>query len=350
MTETQQLDPQAVALEAFMRLNDLADPLSPWAVRVAATLRLPDLIAQGAADTAALAQKTGLPADRLVRLMRYLTHRGVFTVAEDDSYGLTPVSMLLCEGAPGGQRDFLDLDGAVCRLDRVAVNLLDALRSDEPAYRAMYGRDAWEDLSAQPALAATFDRAMEHKSHLMAPGIVAGYDWASVGDLVDVGGGKGVILAEILRANPSLRGSLLDLPGTSEAGKAIFDAAGVSDRARVIGGDFFTDIPAGAGAYLMVNVLHDWDDVKAEAILRAAAEAAGPAGRVIIGEFIVNGAGDQKTVTRWDLLMLLGASGRERTQAEFATLAGRAGLRIASITPTPTGINLIECVPIARAS
>jgi 2,7-dihydroxy-5-methyl-1-naphthoate 7-O-methyltransferase len=340
--------PGPAALDPFSRLNELADPVAPWAVRTVATLRVPDLIAKGHVDLVDLADHTGLKAERLERLMRYLTHRGVFAVTGQGRYGLTPMSMLLCEGAPGGLRDYLDLDGAVCRLDRVSANLLDALRDDEAAYRKVYGREAWEDLAANPTLAATFDTAMSHKSRLMAPAIAACYGWGSAKHVVDVGGGNGVILAEILKAHPGLQGTLFDRPGTSDAGTFVLEEAGVADRATTVAGDFFAGVPRGGDVYLMVNVLHDWNDPEAQAILGRCAEAAGPDGKVVIAEFIVDGGGDQATVTRWDLLMLLGATGRERTRAEYAALAEKVGLRIASVTPTPTGLNLIECVAAGR--
>jgi hypothetical protein len=337
-------DPAALA-GAFNKLNELADPIAPWAIRTVATLRIADLIAQGHSELVELADRASINIDRLGRLMRYLVNRGVFAAGGPGRYELTPLSMLLCDGAPGGLRDYLDLDGAICRLDQVAPRLLDALRDDEAAYRKVYGREAWEDLAADPALAASFDTAMSHKSRLMAPAIVACYDWGSGKHVVDVGGGNGVILAEILKAYPGLDGTLFDRPGTSDAGGAVLASAGVADRATTVAGDFFKEVPGGGDVYLMVNVLHDWDDPEAHAILGGCARAAGPDGRVVLGEFVVDGGGDQATVTRWDLLMLLGAMGRERTRAEYAALAEKVGLRIASVIPTPAGISLIECVP-----
>jgi 2,7-dihydroxy-5-methyl-1-naphthoate 7-O-methyltransferase len=337
----------ATAFNPLVALQRLADPVGPWAIRAAATLRLADFIAEGHTDVSALAKQTGILSGSLLRLMRYLAQRGVFTQIGLDSYTLTPLSEMLREGAPGGMRDFLDLEGASCRLDRVAIELLPALRGDEPMYKSVYGREAWDDLAAHPALARTFDTAMGHKSRLMAPGIAAAYDWKATRHVVDVGGGNGVILAEILRSAPDLKGTLLDRPGTSDAARPVLEAAGVADRCTVRSDDFFAGVPSGGDRYLLVNVLHDWDDAHAEAILRQCARAAMPDGQVIIAEFLVDGGGDQTLVTQWDLLMMLGAHGRERTAEEFADLASKVGLRIASITPTPSGIRLLDCVSAA---
>lgn len=114
--------------------------------------------------------------------------------------------------------------------------------------------------------------------------IVSAYDWGALGDVIDVGGGDGTLLAALLVEYPALRGTVVDLPGTAEAARKLFAAAGLADRGNAVGGDFFGTLPAGAEGYLLCSVLHRWDDEQARAILRNCATAAGEDGAVFVIE------------------------------------------------------------------
>ncbi len=315
------------------RLWEMADLFTPMAVRVAATLRLADHIAGGADTLAALAERTGCDRDALGRLVDHLVAIGVLRRRDVDTLSLADLGEQLREGHPGNGRAWLDIEGAVGRAELSALRLLDAVRRGRSAFPMLYGSGFWEDLAAQPALAESFDALMASRLRAEIDGIVAGYEWGTLAQLVDVGGGNGTLLAAILAAHPGLRGTLVELPGPAETAGPLLAAAGVRERCEIVGRSFFEALPAGADAYLLSGVLHDWDDEHALRILRRCAAAARtPAGRVlVIEEGLLDADSGPGLRTEMNLRMLAYTGGRERTLAELEQLAFTAGLRVAAV-------------------
>ena len=167
------------------------------------------------------------------------------------------------------QRLGLDLDGIGGRFAPAWGTLLAYVRTGKPAYREIFGLPFWEDLDAHPDIAASFDALIGPVGHgAPTPEFPITGGWKSVRTVVDVGGGTGALLAEILRARPEVRGTLVDLPRTVARSGEIFQAAGVADRVTAIGQSFFAPLPAGADLYLLKKVLNNWPDREALAILR----------------------------------------------------------------------------------
>ena len=302
------------------------------AVRVAATLRLADHVAAGADSVPALAQRTGSDPDALGRLVDHLVTVGVLRRRGVDTLSLTNLGEELREGHPGDGRAWLDSEGPVGRAELSALRLLDAVRTGRPAYPLIYGRGFWEDLAAQPALAESFDALMASRLRLEVPGVVAGYDWGALSHVIDVGGGNGTLLAAILAAHPGLRGTLVELAGPAAAAGPTFAAAGLGERCEIVPGSFFEPLPAGADAYVLSGVLHDWDDERALAILRRCAEAADTTGCVlVIEEGLFEDAAESGLRTEMNLRMLAYTGGRERTLGDLEQLASDAGLRVGAI-------------------
>ncbi|MGH3657271.1 MAG: methyltransferase family protein, partial [Micromonosporaceae bacterium] len=188
----------------------MADLATPMAVRVAATLRIADHLVQGRRTAPELAEATGADADALDRVLRHLVTVGVLGRDEADRYLLTALGEALRDDHPAGLRAMLDLERAIGRADLSFVQLLHTVRTGAPAFPAQFGRPFWDDLAAHPARSASFDAQMGSDVAAWAPGIVAAYDWGSLGHLVDVGGGNGTLLATLLREHPGLRGTVLD--------------------------------------------------------------------------------------------------------------------------------------------
>jgi 2,7-dihydroxy-5-methyl-1-naphthoate 7-O-methyltransferase len=171
--------------------------------------------------------------------------------------------------------------------------------------------------------------------------LIAG-DWESVRTVVDVGGGTGALVAEILRARPTVRGTLVDLaPSVARSGE-IFQAAGVADRVTTVVQSFFDPLPAGADLYLLKNVQADWPDRKAMAILRRCAEAARPGGRVVLLGGVSPDEGHGPPPALW---MMVLAGGRERNLSEFRELARASGLQVHAADRQPSGRFIVECRP-----
>ena len=155
-----------------------------------------------------------------------------------------------------------------------------------------------------------------------------------------MGGGTGSLLAAILRARPDVRGTLVDLPATVARSSEVFQEAGVAGRVTIVGQSFFDALPGGMDLYLLKNVLSDWPDQEATAILRRCAEAARPSGRVVT----FNAAGPDEEASP-DLLMMVLVGGRGRTLDEFREMAHRAGLKVTAVGRQASGRVIVECRP-----
>jgi hypothetical protein len=175
--------------------------------------------------------------------------------------------------------------------------------------------------------------------------VANGYDWTAVRHLADIGGGTGTLIAEILRHNPWLRGTLVDLPETAARARSYLAGLDLGGRCAVVGRSFFEPLPAGADAYLLNRVIHDWDDAAASAVLRRCREAAGETGRVLVVESQGMPGGDGAAFAEMNLRMLVLTGGRERTVDDYAALAAGAGLRVTAVHGITERHMIIECVP-----
>lgn len=320
-----------------MSLMSHSDLVTPMAIRVAATLRLADLIAEGICTSDELAARCGADPDALHRLLRYLACRGLFTETGPGRFGLTDTVAPLCSDHPLAMRDWFDLDAAGGRMDRAFTALLEVVRTGEPGYPVVHGRSLWDDTDA------SYNTLMAGHTRFAAPAVVGGYPWSRVRSLVDVGGGSGALLSAIASAAPDLTATLLDLPDAADAARKTFADAGLADRCTAVAGDFFGELPGGAEVYLLTWVLHDWPDADAERILGRCAEAAGEHGRVVVVENLDTGERPEIT-TAMDMRLLVLFGGRERSAAQLDALAAAAGLRRfdSRILPGPTPVSLVE--------
>lgn len=325
-------------------LSNQTDLVFPWALRVAATLRLADRIASGVTHLQELAVHAGVNADALGRLLRYLISYEVFAEPAPGLFTLTDAARFLQESHPLRLRAWLDQEGAGGRMDGAWNGLLQAVRTGEAAYPSLYGCTFWEDLAAHPHLEASFNELMVNRPSRVDDAFIAEYDWAGVRHVVDVGGGSGRLLAALLRAHPAMRGTLVDLPGTVSAAREAFSSSELAGRCEIIAGSFFDPLPSGGDVYLLSFILHDWSDREALAILRRCAQAAGTSGRVLIRENLVGTDNDQPLVRGQDLLMLVLFGGRERTLEAFAELANTSGMTLQSTRCLSTNLFLLECI------
>jgi len=329
---------------AWRQLQPLMDLTAPWALRVVATLRIPDLIASGVTRLETLAERSSANAEMLGRVMRFLVSRGVFEEPEPGNFTLTSTGHLLEDGA--GVRGWLDQDGFGGRMDRAWSALLDTVRTGKPSYADVHGRPIWEDLEANPPIAESFDALMAVQSESLWPELAECYDWSGVREIVDVGGGTGTLVASLARAYPHLQGTVLDLPATAQAAAKRFAGEGLADRCRAQAGSMFDPLPKGADVYILSIVIGDWDDENAVAILRRCAEAAGLSGRVLIVEAVLEE--DPASSSAMDLVMLVVAEGRSRTIEQFRAIIEAAGLELVHCYSLLSGRYALECAVRAR--
>lgn len=329
----------AICHHGVMDLWGLSDLCTPWCVHVVATLRIADHIVAGNTEIDKLAAVSGADRDSLYRVLRHLVSRGLFEEPAPGRFALNEAARALLEDQV---RLGLDLDGFGGRMAHAWGTLLSAVRRGRPAYHEAFGRGFWEDLDAHPDIAASFDALMGPVGHGVPDSHVLAdpADWESVRTVVDVGGGTGALLAEMLRTRPEVRGTLVDLPRTVARSSEVFQAAGVADRVTTVGQSFFDPLPGGGDLYILKSVLNDWPDREATAILRRCAEAARPSGRVVV--FTGAGPGEDASPA---LLMMILVGGRERTLDEFREMAREAGLEVRAAGRQPSGRVVVECRP-----
>jgi SAM-dependent methyltransferase len=321
-------------------LFELSDLRTPWCIHVAATLRVAGHIAAGKDAIEDLAAAVECNRDVLHSVLGHLVSKGVFEEPAAGRFALNEAARgLLDPGVLLG----LDLEGIGGRCAHAWSTLLTYVRTGAPGYREVFGLPFWEDLDAHPEVAASFDALIGPMGHSTPnPEFEITGGWDSIRSVVDVGGGTGAMLAELARARPHVRGTLVDLPRTVDRAREMFRSAGVAERVTAVGQSFFGALPAGADVYLLRGVLNDWPDREAVAILRRCAEAARPAGRVVV----LKSVGPDGAPRRLEIEMVL-LGGKHRSIAEFSELARESGLEVLAAGPQPSGYFVVECRPAA---
>jgi hypothetical protein len=313
------------------------------AVYAIAELGIADLLAEGPQSSDALARATGTHEPSLYRVLRLLAALGVVEEVAPRAFGLTVVGDRLRTGVPAGMRSwsvFPEIVGGVRPFERI----LDTVRTGKPGLdTGAVGLFAL--LADDPEKAAIFDAAMSERTAAFAPSVADTYDFSEVRTLVDVGGGRGMLLVEILRRHSHLRGVLLEIPTVAAHADAVLDAVDIADRCEVLAGDFFERVPGGADCYVMANVLHDWDDVQATVILRNCRQSMATGGRVLIVERLIpdDPAAAVPTLLS-DINMLVLTGGQERTNEEYGALLAAAGLKLCSVRPVARPYGVIEAI------
>ena len=193
----------------------------------------------------------------------------------------------------------------------------------------MHGCSFWDWLAARPEEQAAFDDSMRNEGTVLNLVAVPLIDLTGVQVIADVGGGTGDLLDALLRANPHVRGILVDRPGVLE--RAVVDPA----RCDLHAADLFGAMPE-ADAYLMARILHDWSDDDAAQILRNIRAAAAPGACLFDLDHVVPEGPERHPSKTGDLgMMLLFGGGRERTRAELDELLASTGWRLDDVTELP---------------
>ena len=309
-------------------------------VYVAAKLGIPDSLAAGPKDAATLAREVGAHPGHLRRILRGLAALGVVRIDEKERFALTQMGELLRADAAGSMGVAALFAGEESY--RAWGQLLHSVRTGETAFDSVYGMGHFEFLERHPEASAIFSRLMAWSIRIEGDPF-GGYDFARHKLLVDVGGGKGAMIASVLRANPGLRGILFDQAGAVADAPALLSAAGVADRCEIRVGSAFESVPGGGDVYVMSRVLHDWPDEKA-LLLLANCRRAMSAGAVLLLVEGVLPSGIPSPSRVWvDLVMMVMTGGRERTEEEWRELLDKSGFSIEGVRATPRTIqDLVE--------
>jgi hypothetical protein len=311
---------------------------------VAAQLGIADLLADGPKPIEELAAATGTHAPSLYRVLRALASLGIFAQDEGPRFALTPRAALLRTHFPGSLRSMAVYFGSPWDW-RAWGHLLEGVRTGQTAFDLVHGVPLFTYLEQHPDEAAVFNQYMVEMPNRHAP-VAAAYDFSGMQLVVDVGGGHGASLIALLQSNPALRGLLFDRPQVVADAKDQLETAGVAARCDTLAGDFFTSVPAGGDAYLLSNVLHDWEDERALQILRNCRRAMADHSKLLVVEGVLPQGNEPSRIKLVDVIMLTLLGGQQRTEAEFRALYARAGFQLTNVVTTSSDVCVIEGVPV----
>lgn len=316
-------------------------------VRGAVELRIPDLLSGGAMSADQLSAATRIDAGRLRRLMRGLTALGVFIEHDDGRFTNTEVGELFREGVPGSQRPVAMM--LIPESYRGWDHFMDTLRSGVTGHSLAHGGTLWETIARDPDYAARFNQAMASFSEGAVQFVATSGHFRDGALIVDVGGGKGALVAGILRSNPSLRGIVCDLAAGLAETPQYLAGLDVADRCSVVEADFFKSVPSGGDVYLLKQIIHDWDDQHAATILSVCRRAMSAGARIMIVERVlpsrVTDDPSHLNPVMTDLQMMVQLGGRERTLEEYKHLLAGASLSFTNSVPG-AGWGLIEGIAL----
>ncbi len=312
----------------------------------AARLNIADLLADGPHHVSELAGETGANEDALYRALRTLATTGIFAETAPRTFAMTPAAEGLRTGISGSMRDMVLWAGNRFHF-HVWAELPYSLRTGKPAVDYLYGKPIFDCLMEMPEVAHDFNGAMTVLSARLAPAVMEAYDFSSIGVLMDVAGGHGRTLCDILDRYPGMRGIVFDLESVLEGARTFIRSRGLEGRCGTAAGNFFDGIPAGADAYYLQHIIHDWDDEPALKILANCrrAMAGRPGARLVVVDCVMPENGTPHMSGLLDLEMMLMPGGRERTGSEWHSLMSRAGFRIEQIVAATEAESVIEARP-----
>ncbi len=313
------------------------------AIHVAADLGIADFLAEEPQTAEELAQQTNTHGGALYRVLRALATVGIFAEDTDRRFSLTPLAECLRSDVPGSLRAFGIMMGA--EFYQSWGELLYSVQTGEQGYQKRFGVPFFQYMTERPERHAIYDAAMMVHGIFETEPMLDAYDFSAFRTVVDVGGGHGRMLAAILNRHPAVEGILFDLPAVADRSRTIISDLGLSERCRIVGGDFFSSVPA-ADAYVLRHIVHDWDDKDAVAILRNCRDAMNPGGRVLVVETVIPPL-NEPCFGKWLDLMMLIVGGRERTEDQYRRLFQQAGLTLRRIVPTAHEVSVIEGVRAA---
>ncbi|MFF5442088.1 methyltransferase [Streptomyces achromogenes] len=315
--------------------------LFPAALRAAAAVRVADHMTDDDESVERLAEATGTDARNLGRVLRLLATRGVVEETTTGRFRLTTTGQALRSDAPHSARAaILMLTDAT--MWRPAGEMHRCLTDGGSAFTGIFETTFFDYFARDAETAAVFHDGMAAMSDHENEPIARAYDFPPTGTVVDVGGGHGGLLLEVLRRQPGLHGVLHDQTHVL-ADHRLGDHDDIAGRWSTADGDFFSAVPPG-DVYLIKRILHDWNDEQSAVILRNCRRAMAPGGRILVVDAVVPPGNQPHQSKTLDLMMMSSLVGRERTEEDFVQLLKEAGLRLRRIVPTSTVLSVVEAV------
>jgi hypothetical protein len=281
----------------------------------------------------------------LHRLMRTLVSLGILSGGTGNRFSLTPLGATLKSNAPGSARPTLRTIGGPA-FTRGFENIVYSVKTGKTGFEKAHGKPLFNYLASHPHEASMFSETMVGFHGGEPPEVAAAYDFSTFGTVVDVGGATGNMLAAILTKFAKPHGVLFDRAQVVAGAPALLKAAGVLDRVKIEGGDFFQSVPSGGDAYILSHILHDWSEEQCLTILRNIRKAMNPNGRVLIIEMVLPPDDSPHPGKILDMVMMVIPGGEERTDAEYASLLEKAGFRLQRVVPTKSAVSIVEATAV----
>jgi hypothetical protein len=305
-------------------------------------LNIAEHITSGKNTLDQLAEATHTKPDPLFRLMRMLCAHGIFKLSKNGAYTLTSYSKVLLEG-DGSIKYFLK--SHLGKLHSELFTEMDyTMRTGINASQKLFNEDIFSHVEHTPEEQDLFIRGMSDGSELFAPVLLSSYSFSSFRHIIDIGGGHGSLLCNVLSKNKKPKATLFDSKHVIERASANIGSFDLKERIEIVTGDFFMKVPEGGDLYILKNILHDWDDEKCILILKNIQNAMQEGSKLLIIETIIKNDNNYSFGKMIDILMLLGTeNGRERTIGEFRNILNNSGFKINKVIPTVAPFSLIEC-------
>jgi hypothetical protein len=318
----------------------------PRALYVAAELRIPDILQKRPQTIRELAELTQTDEQSLSKIMRLLAAYDVFSQDEDGRYHLARLGKSMVGDHPESALWWvLSLGDELFESSRC---MLDSVRTGRTGFELAHGVPLWTWYPEHAAKHDIFIKGMNGFSRAHCRAILGGFDFSRFRRIVDVGGGGGLLMSEILRTAPQTRGVVFDQPRTIEETRLRIKELSLADRCECIGGDFFAGLPADGDAYIFKHVLRDWDDGSVLELLRNCRDAIADDGALLIIDGIVDPRDSTDRMLKLiDVQLMIDAGGGLRTQSEFERLLAMSGFALVTIHYTTSlDAHILEARPV----
>jgi hypothetical protein len=304
-------------------------------LHVAAELGVADHMGEKPVAPEELARAIRADPGSLGRMLRLLSDYGIFE-RRAEGYTHTPASRLLRSDHPQSLRSYTRMIGLPWFWGSYQ-HMETAVRTGKPVSHLVVPEGLWAHFASHPQEARLFDEAMTGKAQGDVAAVGSSYDFSRFATIGDIGGGRGHLIAAIVKANSKVRGVLFDLPPVVQSAQNI-----ASERLKLQAGDFFKDPLPVCDAYLMMEVIHDWNDEDAAEILSAVRRAAPEGAKLLLIEVLLPEASGPNLGALLDIAMMTLLDGKQRTRTEYEKLYNATGFRLDRVIPMPADASIIE--------
>lgn len=308
------------------------------ALYVVTKLEIADYLQEGPKSIEDIATFSQSDPESLQRVLHMLTSFGIFEERENGVFLNNTTSALLAKSNPDSLHALSLFYGE--DIHASWDQLLKSIHSGTPAFDLSFKQSVFSYFKDNPTRAALFQEAMKEKSTAVIKSALSSYDFSQFESIYDIGGGYGHFMSAILTQHPNVKGMIFDLPEVINSIPKK-NPQGVNDRCQLYAGSFFDSIPKGADGYLLKSVLHDWDDEKAEQILKNCYEAMDSNSRLLIIEVVLLPQDQSLYANCMDFLMLTVTGGKERSLASFKEMLDRSGFTLQQVYPTSTEFSIL---------